>query len=652
MEREADGRAEAKAIEQAPDGFGERRPDGPVERNPEDSPWLDVGHSPVRPAPAEVSKGVAEEENQDDPPNYATGGKGLSEDRPHGRSPRQQADHATDMPAECHPANRPRDRVGHETSGEHRIEPEQRSRPEDEPVEQEAAQNHKHKRADGIKADFAQRLVKAAPREHPRRKTAQAHERESDGTVQHGLTKRRHAKGLTARFHAVNGALWIETEHKIAASVDDSSTPGKALKGISERNPKLEIQNPKSEGNFPPWVVAEVFGFRISFTISSFHFDRTGGGCFSSRVARLMSYRTAKRIDPQAPFKIRLRATFLFHGCFGAYAGLLFASGVARAADTNAAVAASAPAADTAGGSLSVTSPAQRAEWQKRLTLGPGDVLSFSLYGYPDLSKSDVVVGPDGRISFLQAQDVLATGLTVDELRAKLDEELAKYYRNPRTVIIPTAFRSKRFYMLGKVATKGVFILDRPMTIIEAVAQARGLETGFFQGNIVELADLPRSFLVRGGKKMPVDFELLFQQGDLSQNIPLEPDDYVFFASANANEIYVFGEVGGPGIQAFWPKASAVSAVAVRGGFTPRAYRQRILVVRGSLNHPETFIVNAAAILAGKAPDFRLQPKDIVYVSERPWVQVEELLDQAIRSFINGAVVTGTGVYLYDRGTR
>lgn len=353
----------------------------------------------------------------------------------------------------------------------------------------------------------------------------------------------------------------------------------------------------------------------------------------------------AKRIDSQAPFKIRLNIIVLFHGCLSA--GLLLPGAVARAADANRAVSANAP-----GGSLSVTSPVHRAEWQKRLTLGPGDVLSLSLYGSPETLVSNVAIGPDGRISFLQAQDVLATGLTVDELRAKLDEELARFYRNPRTVIIPTAYRSKKFYMLGKVATKGVFVLDRPMTIIEAVAQARGLETGFFQGNIVELADLPRSFLVRGGKKMPVDFELLFQQGDLSQNIPLEPEDYVFFASANANEVYVFGEVGAPGVQAFWPKASAVSAVAVRGGFTQRAYRQRILVVRGSLNRPETFVVNAAAILAGKAPDFRLQPKDIVYVSERPWVQVEELLDQAIRSFINGAVVTGTGVYLYDQGAR
>jgi hypothetical protein len=42
--------------------------------------------------------------------------------------------------------------------------------------------------------------------------------------------------------------------------------------------------------------------------------------------------------------------------------------------------------------------------------------------------------------------------------------------------------------------------------------------------------------------------------------------------------------------------------------------------------------------------DFRLQPKDIVYVSRRPWVKAEELLDEAAASFIQGAITTWAGV--------
>jgi len=71
--------------------------------------------------------------------------------------------------------------------------------------------------------------------------------------------------------------------------------------------------------------------------------------------------------------------------------------------------------------SLSVGPPAKRAAWQERLTLGPGDVLNLSLFDMPDTTWPEVVIRPDGRLTFLQARDIVASGLTIDELRAKLD---------------------------------------------------------------------------------------------------------------------------------------------------------------------------------------------------------------------------------------
>lgn len=304
------------------------------------------------------------------------------------------------------------------------------------------------------------------------------------------------------------------------------------------------------------------------------------------------------------------------------------------------------PAADPPAPTLSATSSAKRAKWQERLTLGPGDVLNLALFDAPDSARQDVAIGPDGRLSFLQTQDVVATGLTIDELRAVLDKELAKYYRNPRTIITPSAIRSKRFYVLGAVTQKGVFLLDRPMTVIEAIARAGGLATGMFERNTVETADLTHSFLVRQGKRLPVDFEKLFQQGDLTQNIALEPEDYLYFPSSSLSEIYVLGEVLAPGTVGFKPNASVIAAITDRGGFTEKAYKQRVLVVRGSLNKPETFVISASDMLAGKTANFKLQPKDIVYVAAKPWAKAEELLDGATASFVQAAVVTATGIHV------
>jgi protein involved in polysaccharide export with SLBB domain/capsular polysaccharide biosynthesis protein len=294
--------------------------------------------------------------------------------------------------------------------------------------------------------------------------------------------------------------------------------------------------------------------------------------------------------------------------------------------------------------SFSIVDSTQRAAWQQRLTLGPSDVLTIGLYGQPEMTRSDVAIGPDGRVSYLEAQDVLATGLTIDELRAKLNEEIGKFRRAPRTIITPVAFRSKKYYMLGKVMVKGVYTLDRPLTVLEAIARAHGLENGLIDRNIVDLADLQRSFLMRGGKRYPLNFEKLFQDGDLAQNIAIEPGDYLYFPSTNVRDVYVVGEVRLPGPVTFTPGLTVIGAISARAGYTDRAFKMHVLVIRGSLNHPTAYVVDTGAILGAKTPDFRLEPKDIIFVNSRPFILAEELTDLAITAFLQSLVTSWVGV--------
>jgi protein involved in polysaccharide export with SLBB domain len=243
----------------------------------------------------------------------------------------------------------------------------------------------------------------------------------------------------------------------------------------------------------------------------------------------------------------------------------------------------------------------------------------------------------------------MAADLTIDELRDRLEQILLKYYRPPlRVIILPQAFHSKKYYLLGNVLHTGVYPLDRPMTLIEAIAASGGFVSTVQRRNTLMLADLERSFVMRRGdsnvfQRISLDFEGLFLRGDLSQNIALAPDDYLFFPPADMREVYVLGRgVNAPGAMAYSPDLTAVRAIAMHGGFADKAWRQRILVVRGSLNAPQTFVVNTADILAARAPDFKLEPKDMVYVSRRPWAKAEELLELAISDFLYGAVTSWT----------
>lgn len=280
------------------------------------------------------------------------------------------------------------------------------------------------------------------------------------------------------------------------------------------------------------------------------------------------------------------------------------------------------------------------------LTLGAGDKVNITMFGHPELERKEVPLKPDGRLTYLQAQDIMAAGLTIDELREALNKELRKYYTRPTCMVTPFQFQSRYVYVLGKVVKKGMVNFDRPLTLLEAITEAGGLETGLFQQNTVELADLGRSFLSRKGERVKVDFEALFARGDMSQNVMLQPDDYIYFPSANNNEVYVIGNVRSQGTQGLLGQSSVTSVITLAGGFNSRAYRDRVLVVRGSLDKPKTFAIDMNAVLAGRAKGFKLEPNDIVYIADKPWARAEELLDLAITTFLQGATTGYTSRHI------
>jgi protein involved in polysaccharide export with SLBB domain len=303
-------------------------------------------------------------------------------------------------------------------------------------------------------------------------------------------------------------------------------------------------------------------------------------------------------------------------------------------------------------GGLSVSSPTQLQAWQKHLTLGPGDILQISMYGERESSRAGLVIGPDGRLNYLQARDVMAAGLTVEELRGQLETVLLKFYRPPvRVVVVPQAYRSKKYFLLGSVTQNGAYSLEQPVTIVEAIAKAQGFVANGQRKSGMPLVDLSHSFLARKAEngsfqKMNIDFEALFLSGDLRQNQGLAPDDYLYFPPLDTKEIYVLGNVRAPGVLAYEKGLTAVGAIASKGGFGEKAYQSKVLIVRGSLQHPQTLNFNAGAVLDGTGVDLKLEPGDIVYISRRPWAYAEEIIEAAVTEFMRAAIVAYTGQHV------
>lgn len=281
------------------------------------------------------------------------------------------------------------------------------------------------------------------------------------------------------------------------------------------------------------------------------------------------------------------------------------------------------------------------------MTLGPGDRIDIDVFGHGDATSS-ALVGPDGCIYYSLLPAINVWGLTPSQARERLEAELEKYVRNPKVTILVRSVQSRRVWVLGRLTTPGIYPLDTPMTVLEAISRAGGLYTANFTGTTEELADLQHSFLLRHGRMLPVDFKRLIHEGDMSQNIYLEPDDFLYLPSALSTEVYILGAVAEPRAIAFKDQVTLSMAVATAGGFLPGAYPREIVIVRGSLTQPRFGIVNFQDIERGKAREIALEPRDIIYVPDRPLEPIRATAQQIVETFVRtvaanqGAVAGGS----------
>ena len=267
------------------------------------------------------------------------------------------------------------------------------------------------------------------------------------------------------------------------------------------------------------------------------------------------------------------------------------------------------------------------------LTLGPGDRIDIDVFGQGEPTAS-ALVGPDGCIYYSLLPAINVWGLTPTQTRDRLQQELSKYIRNPQVSVLVREVQSRRVWVLGRLFTPGVYPLDTPMTVLEAISRAGGLYTAQFTGTTEELADLQHSFLLRHGRFLPIDFKRLVHEGDMSQNIYLEPDDFIYLPSALSTEIYIMGAVSLPRAIAFKEQVTLGSAIANAGGLLPTAYPREIVIVRGSLTNPRFAVVNFMDILKGKATEIPLQPHDVIYVPDKPLEPLREAGNQILETFV------------------
>jgi len=106
-------------------------------------------------------------------------------------------------------------------------------------------------------------------------------------------------------------------------------------------------------------------------------------------------------------------------------------------------------------------------------TVGIGDVLSVRLREGVKFNEFETTVMSTGTI-VISSIELEAAGHTIDEIREKAQQELSKYIRDFSVDLLPREWREKKIFILGEVASPGVYNFASGLTVMQALALAGG----------------------------------------------------------------------------------------------------------------------------------------------------------------------------------
>ncbi len=149
------------------------------------------------------------------------------------------------------------------------------------------------------------------------------------------------------------------------------------------------------------------------------------------------------------------------------------------------------------------------------------DLLEISVWREEDLQRQ-VVVRPDGGISFPLVGEIAAAGLTSAELEEEIASKLKTYVPDAVVSVSVLEVRGLKIYVTGQVRNPGQFLVARYIDIVQAITIAGGFSPFAKKGDIKVVRRV-------NGREKTFEFNYgrYIKGRDLDKNIMLEADDVV-----------------------------------------------------------------------------------------------------------------------------
>jgi len=155
-------------------------------------------------------------------------------------------------------------------------------------------------------------------------------------------------------------------------------------------------------------------------------------------------------------------------------------------------------------------------------TAQPGDVLQVNVWKEEGLQQ-DVLVRPDGGISFPLVGDFKAKGLSLEQIQEVISERLTKYISDPVVSVSAGQLMGHKIFVIGKVNKPDQFHVNRYVDVMQALSLAGGMTPFASVNNILILRRDDK------GEEKAIKFRYgdVEDGDDLEQNIILQSGDVV-----------------------------------------------------------------------------------------------------------------------------
>ena len=272
--------------------------------------------------------------------------------------------------------------------------------------------------------------------------------------------------------------------------------------------------------------------------------------------------------------------------------------------------------------------------------LGVGDVLSIGVWDHPELTIPAAVqrtadfdgfrIQADGTITYAYAENIIAAGKTIRQLHQILVAKLSEVIEKPQIDLKVVGFKSQRAYVTGEVKKPGVqAISEIPLTLIDALNLAGGLS---------ERADWRTVSFTRDNQVQTIKLDDFYTKGDISQNRLLKHGDIIHVNRTDNQKVFVLGDVSKAGsIEINRYGLSLAEALSDVGGLNEgTANANGIFVLRKRPENEGGIIADVYQLYAQNvvalvlADQFKLQPRDIVYVTTAPIARWNRLISQLV----------------------